>query len=223
MHKNDKSEIHCCLHNNLDPLILEIIFKNQFPGLVQKMRMEKKGFQQVLEFMEDNKYINFIKVTITRLIRIELEYLDILKDSFLAYSLYRIVGGNEAILSFPKNFSIIIVLCFSASVIIPIFFATLHLAMNNPSMVFFRHSKTTVTSKRKKVVMTFLCCLLSFLNPILLVNAYEGAKERSRSMAKALNENIILEINNLRDIKNQWITFIKIELGKLRIVKNIGL
>ena len=67
--------------------------------------------------------------------------------------------------------------------------------------------------------MTLLCCLFSFLNPVLLVNAYEGTKERTKSMAKSMNAEVVRQMENLKNIKYQWVTFIKIELG-IKIVKH---
>ena len=61
--------------------------------------------------------------------------------------------------------------------------------------------------------MTTLCCIFSFLNPILLLSAYEGAKERTKQLAMILDARIIPQMMILKDIKSQWVTFIKIELG----------
>ena len=66
----------------------------------------------------------------------------------------------------------------------------------------------------KKTVMTILCAFLSFLNPVLLLNAYEGAKERTKSLAKSMNAEVVQQMETLKNIKHQWVTFIKIELGK---------
>ena len=144
----------------------------------------------------------------------ELEYLDILKDSFLAFSLYTIVGGYNSMMEFPSYFSIIVVNCFFASVVIPIFLATLHLAIHNPFMIFYIMPSETINSRIKKTVMTLLCCLLSFLNPVLLLNAYEGAKDKTKSMAKSMNAKLFQQMENLNNIKHQWVSFIKIELGE---------
>ena len=71
----------------------------------------------------------------------------------------------------------------------------------------------TIKSRYKNGIMSLLCCFLSFLNPVLLVNAYEGAKERTKSMAKSMNAEVFQQMAYLKDIKHQWTTFIKIELG----------
>ena len=61
--------------------------------------------------------------------------------------------------------------------------------------------------------MTLVCCCLSLLNPILLVNNYEGAKEKTRKMAKAMDKNIIQQKKKNKEIKEQWTSFVRIENG----------
>ena len=93
-------------------------------------------------------------------------------------------------------------------------FATLHLATHNPCMIFYIMPSEKVQSRMKKTMMALLCCFLSFLNPVLLLNAYEGAKERMKTLALTMHPNVVQEMGNTKAIKNQWTTFIKIELGK---------
>ena len=215
IHNYNKSEIFCCLHKNIDPLVMEKILDNQFPGFARKCTnlFEKlKVVRKCLGFFSHKSWFIVLKKLIARLIKIELEYLDILKDSLLAFSLYRIVGGYTAILEFPTNFSIIVVFSFSASVVIPIFFATLHLATHNPHMI-FNIKPSKVKSRLERVMITCFCFLFSFLNPIFLVNAYESAKEKKRDMIQHLNAEIV----DVKAIQNQWIVFMKIELGKCDI------
>ena len=218
VHNNNVNDVYCCLHKNLDPVIVKTILENEFPGMIQKCvdYLENLKVVRILEeFLDENEFLIVIKDTIFRLVKIEMEYLDILKDSFLAFSLYIIVGGYNSMMEFPTNFSIIVVFFFFASLVIPIFFATLHLAIHNPFMIFYIQPSETINSRMKKTSMTLLCCLLSFLNPVLLVNAYEGAKEKTKSMAISMDAELVQKIENLKNIKNQWITFIKIELGKI--------
>ena len=96
-------------------------------------------------------------------------------------------------------------------------FATLHLATHNPCMIFYIMPSEKVQSRMKKTIMALLCCILSFLNPVLLLNAYEGAKERMKTLALTMHPNVVQEMKNTKAIKNQWITFIKIELGKIPV------
>ena len=74
-----------------------------------------------------------------------------------------------------------------------------------------------VKSRLERVMITCFCFLFSFLNPILLVNAYESAKEKTRKMVQHLNTDVINQVTYLKAIKNQWIVFMKIELGKFGI------
>ena len=216
VHNNNVNDVYCCLHKNLDPVIVEVILENQFPGFIKKCVEyfeNLKGIRTLVDFLDENRFLILFKDTIVRLVKIELEYLDILKDSFLAFSLFTITGGYNSIIKLPSHFANIVVLCFFASVVIPIFFATLHLVIHNPFMVFYIMPSETINSRIKKTVMTLLCCLLSFLNPVLLVNAYEGAKDRTKAMAKSMNAELVQQMDNLNKIKHQWVTFIKIELG----------
>ena len=93
----------------------------------------------------------------------------------------------------------------SQSVSMPIVFATLHLAIHNPWMV----SK----SRLERTGLISLFSVLSFLNPIILVNAYEDAKEKTRKLAQSLDASFSQQKKKLKCIKSQWSTFIKIELG----------
>ena len=208
IYHHDRAEIFSFLHKNMDPIIMENVINRQFPGFAKEFIANIKE-----KFMMFDERIFAAKDTLTRLLMIELEYLDILKDSFIAISLYYIVGGYQAILDFPTHFSIIVVLCMFTTVVVPIFFATLHLVVHNPFMVFNFDSSHKIKGKWKKLFMTFSCCILSFLNPILLVNAYESAKEKSKSMAKSMDRNIITQLRHTQNIKMQWLSFLKIELG----------
>merc|ERR1712208_32587 len=71
----------------------------------------------------------------------------------------------------------------------------------------------------RRVIMIFTCSILSILNPILLTNAYEGANEITRKMAKVMSRKVVLQMRHARAIKNQWSAFLKIELGKLLKLK----
>ena len=64
-------------------------------------------------------------------------------------------------------------------------------------------------------MMILGCFLLSAFNPIFLMSAYEGAKEKTRIMARRLDENVIHQMRHTRAIQTLWVSFIKIELGKL--------
>ena len=148
--------------------------------------------------------------TLTKLIKIELQYLDILKDSYLAVSLYFIVG-YQAISDYPSDFSVVVVCCLITLVVFPLVLATLHLMVNNPYIIFQTYK--TPVGWRKNLMLTS-CWLLSFLNPIFLLSAYEEAKEDTRIMAKVMADNVLLQMRKTRNVKEQWLSFLRIELGR---------
>ena len=114
---------------------------------------------------------------------------------------------------FPKEFSIVVVLCLAASVVVPLVFATLHLVVNNPFLIVTTSDKEQTGWRR--AVMTLVCCCLSILNPILLVNNYERAKEKTRKMAKVMKETTIEQMKKTIEIKEQWTSFLIIESGDI--------
>ena len=217
-HKSEKSEIFACMHRNMDPQIMKTIIDSQFKGLTEKTIefLEKscccgRWITACLDYIRAHEWLTDLLNTIMRLVKIELQYLDVVKDSFLTYSLYNIVGGHQAILDFPTEFSIVVVLCLAASVVVPVVFATLHLVVHNPFLIVTTSDKQQTGWRR--AAMTLVCCFLSLLNPILLVNNYERAKEKTRKMAKAMDKDTIDQMKKTKEIKEQWTSFVRIEHG----------
>ena len=216
LHNNDKAEIFSCLHQNLDPLIMEQVLDSQFPGLKQLCidKIEnccgKRWITKLNDLFKKNEVLMFLTKTLTKLIKIELQYLDILKDSYLAVSLYFIVG-YQAISDYPSDFLVVVVCCLITLVVFPLVLATLHLMVNNPYIIFQTYK--TPVGWRKNLMLTS-CWLLSFLNPIFLLSAYEEAKEDTRIMAKVMADNVLLQMRKTRNVKEQWLSFLRIELGR---------
>ena len=217
-HKNDKNEVFACMHRNFDPLIMQTVIDSKFTGLTERaiVFLESncggRWITSCIDYIRAHEWLTDLLNTIMRLVKIQLQYLDVVKDSFLIYSLYRIVGGHQAFWDFPKEFSIVVVLCLAASVVVPVVFATLNLVLHNPFLIVTTSDKEQ--SGWRRATMTLVCCCLSFLNPILLVNNYEGAKEKTRKMAKAMDRNTIQQMEKTKEIKEQWTSFVRTELGK---------
>ena len=218
-HKSDKNEIFACMHRNMEPLIMQTVIDSQFTGMTEKAIefLEScccgRWITICLEYIRAHEWLTDLINTIKRVVKIELQYLDVVKDSFLTYSLYKIVGGHQAIWDFPTEFSIVVVLCMAVSVVVPMMFATLQLVVHNPFLIV-----TTTLDKEqtrwRRATMTLFCCFLSFLNPILLVNSFEGAKEKTRKLAKVMDGNTIQHMIRTKEIKKQLTSFIIIEHGK---------
>ena len=210
----------------MDPWIMQTIIDSKFKGLTQKTIefLEKifccgRWITALLDYIRAHERLTDLLNTIMRLVKIELQYLDLVKDSFLTYSLYQIVGGHQAIWDFPTEFSTVVVLCLAATVVIPVMFATLHLVINNPFLIVTTSDKKQTGWRR--AIMTLVCCCLSVLNPMLLVNNYEGAKEKTRKMAKAMDKNTIEQLKKTEEIKEQWYSFLRIEHGNIKYLFDI--
>ena len=219
-HKGDKNEIFACMHRSMDQLVMQTVIESKFKGLTEKTIefLESccgRWITISLDYIRAHEWLTDLLNTIKRLVKIELQYLDIVKDSFLTYSLYRIVGGHLAIMEFYREFSIVVVLCLATSVVVPVIFATLHLVAHNPFLIFTTSDKGQ--TGWRIAAMILVCCCTSFINPILLLNNYEGAKEKTRKMAKDMDKNTIEQIKKTKEIKEQWTSFVIIELGIIKL------
>ena len=194
-HNGDKAEIYSCLHKNFDPMIMERVDASQFKGLEQKfIDFTERLFQRrfitgTKNFIISHEWLTIFLNTLTRLVKLEIKYIDLIKDLSLTLSLFFIVGGIQALQDFGMNFSMGIVLCLMTTVFFPIFFATLHLVTTNPFMIFGGGTEL-IKHSWKKIGMIAFCFLFSIFNPILLLNAYERAKEKTRLMAKSMDERV---------------------------------
>ena len=45
-------------------------------------------------------------------------------------------------------------------------------------------------------------------------SAYEAAKEKTRIMAKVMADHVLIQMRKTQRIKEQWVNFVRIELGK---------
>ena len=119
------------------------------------------------------------------------------------------VGGFQSILDFKTNFSSIIVITMFSSVLIPIFFSTLHLIVNRRKII-----NEESFSRTRKYVTIMLCFIASFLNPIILDAYYHELKEDIRKLTQNHDIRAMTILRKCRNIKNQIVTFHKTELGQ---------
>ena len=155
------------------------------------------------------------------MMKISSTYADMFKDTFLTVSLMIITGGLRNVLLYPTQFTSVIVLGLSASIIVPIFLSSVNLALSNPFLIF---SSLNLHQGRRSVAI-LSCVACSVLTPILLIVSYQHGKERMRIMLR----------NNSRDrrvpgimkkcmaLKNELSEHLQIELGKIRLCKDTGL
>merc|ERR1712032_1660973 len=105
------------------------------------------------------------------------------------------------------------------TIILPILISSIHLAINNPRIVF---NKWDEEDPKKIMGMRIGVILLSFLNPVLIINAYETLKQKITEMVRENDANTTPMLNKCRKIKKQYVDFIRIELGLESIYQTIG-
>ena len=211
----DEGRIFHSLHQHLDPSVAAAVEKAQFPGLTGRIVdcLECLFCSRWITWLQDKiittEWLSELIATVMAIVRIISNFTDMFKDTFLTVTLMVILGGPLEVLSHPAQFTSVVVLTLSASLLVPLVTSSLHLVSNNPGMI---HNFTGVRSS--VVIIIHLAC--SFLNPLLLINRYETAKEKIRTMTKRSYQDsrVPRMIQQCRLIKTQLAEFWKIELGR---------
>ena len=112
---------------------------------------------------------------------------------------------------FPTTFTSVVVLSFFASILVPLLMSSIHLAISHPFLIF----DVMKIKRRRRWLAMLLCFVLTLLNPILLLNAYEIVQEKARKMVKKNNFDmgVIDLLKKCRMVKIQLVDFLRIELG----------
>ena len=216
VHNGKDSEIFVCLHNNYDPLIVENMVDAKFPGIMARLTswIEDCIGKRIFTWIENkskkrSKYIAIL----TRIMALLVKYVDQFKDTALTIWIITLVGGFQSVIDLPGNFMTLIL-----SILVPLFLSSLHLAVNNPFMIWFqsyaKQSLKIYSEVSSPVFMKFLCLLSSLFNPILLTNTYEQAREEARIMTKYYDYGVITARRECLAIKLQLVQFQRIELGR---------
>ena len=213
IHQNDESKIFHSFHRLLHPLLVQKISVAQFPGLKGKCIncMESlfcyRWVTKLQNLMIRTPWMSRTFATIRTMFKISSAYADMFKDTFLTVSLMRINGGPRNVLLYPTQFTSVISMGLCVSIILPLMASSLHLVLNNPTMLFSLEARRSVT-----MLTCFLCSMVA---PILLINKHEVWKENMRIMAQnnSLDRRILGVSRSLTKIKYQLIEFMKIELG----------
>ena len=215
VHKGKESEIFLCLHQNMDPLIVQNIIDYKFPGLKLKVinylekLVGKQCFLWIHNKLKENEKIAKVYFSAKRILAMEFIYLDLLKDTALTFLILHLVGGFPSVLNLYTNFTSVVVILMGSSILIPLLMSSIHLATNNTSLIW------KSTSKQKSV---FLCFFFMALNPILLKHVHEQAKESMRKLVKYYDHDVVKAMKNCNKIKVQAVKFQKIKLGKLLLL-----
>ena len=95
-----------------------------------------------------------------------------------------------------------------ASILIPLILSTLHLVVNRRNII----EQNNFSRTRKYATIT-LCWIASLLNPIILDAYYQELKEEVRRHTQNHDIRAMTILKRCRKVKNQIVTFHKIELG----------
>ena len=140
------------------------------------------------------------------IIKIVAKFVDLTKDLALSILMLQAAGGFQSIMN--TNFSSIIVITMFLSIIIPLLLSTLHLIVNRRKIIDEENF-----SRKRKYITIILCFLASFLNPIILDAYYHELKEDIRKLTQNHDIRAMPIMRKCRNIKNQIVTFHKMELG----------
>ena len=218
----DAAKIFNYLKVNIHSLITADVVEHKFRGLRTK----------IIEFIEETvgkRIINdFLdKITETPSLRMSLSclgaiysimsnFLDIAKDTALFFSLLFIMGGPDAIREFPTNFSSGIVLCWLATIILPVFASSLYLALYAPFLVFT--CARLKVMKGGKVMARLGCLLLFLLNTVLLQTNLEMAEHRATEAARDKSENTLELYTECHEFESCLYEYLQIQLGCVLLI-----
>ena len=122
--------------------------------------------------------------------------------------MFQAVGSFESVWEFKTHFSSLILIIMFSSILIPLVLSTLHLVVNRRKII-----NEENFSKSRKYLTIALCWIASFLNPIILDAYYQELKEDVRKLSRNHDICTMTTIRRCRNVKNQIVTFHKIELG----------
>ena len=213
----EEAKIFCFLKANIHSLVTADVVEHKFRGLKTK----------IIDFIEDTvgkRIINDFrdKITETPSLRMSLSslvaiyhlmsnFLDVAKDIALFFSLLFIMGGPEAVKEFPTNFSSDIVLCWLATIILPVFASSLYLALYAPFLVFT--SKKLKDMRGGKLMARFGCLTFFLLNTVILETNLEMAEHRATEAARDKSEQTLELYTECQEMESCLNEYLQISLG----------
>ena len=204
----NKAKIFHSLHHHLDPLLVDKIVEAALPGFCDCI-LSSGLVISVKNAIISREWLSDLLFTTWGLVKVLLTYVDILGDTCVTVSLLWIVGGPMAIFTYPTQFTSVVVIALSASVILPLMASSLHLSTNHPYLLFNIQTRRSVT-----VLYSLLC---SWLIPVILINSHEAVKEQVRIIIKKNTQDcrILGLLQKCRTLKYHLVEFLRIELGTI--------
>ena len=210
--ENDEPMIYQYLKKNFDPELIQLIIDAKFPGCLDGCKdiledlVGEKFIEKQVDSINSSEKSKVIIATVLTTFGMELKLIDLFKDLGLSFYMLGLIGGLEAIIDLPTNFKSVIIIVMFASVFIPPLLSSLHLAVNNPRMIFG-------VGKMRSYLSIPFCFLLSMMNQIFLTCKYQENKEKARKLAQKCDTQVIKTLAWCRQIKQQNIKFTQLELG----------
>ena len=214
--KKDEAEVYIYLKQNFHPVVITAIDKSKFPGLAGKLIdfIEETSNNKFISKLQDKFTINDnfrkCKSAVQTICKLLSNQVDQIKDLTLTITLLSIMGGLEAIYYFPTKFPALIVLSYAGTIIVPMLLSILHVALNDPYLIFLFMKKTA--AKLNRILMIILCIVLSFFNYAFLIFNFEETQEKAITKAKKMVDDDDL-FAKCELLKREQIQFVKIDLG----------
>ena len=172
-----------------------------------------KFIENLTDKINSSERTKVVLATFSSVLKMEMKFIDLFKDLGLSFYMLGIIGGLQAIIDLPTSFKSVVVTVMFMSVFVPSLLSSMHLAVNNPMMIFGASSDKKNAPKMIKYISVPLCFLLSMTNQIFLTCLYEENKEKARKLAQKCDPNVIKTMTWCRNIKQQIIKFAQLELG----------
>ena len=215
-HNCNEADLYNYLHKNIDPKLVQKIQDAKYPGCMDGIinaieDLARRPFtSEITDCINSSENAKKFIQNTSAITKIELKFLDIIKDFALSILMLGLIGGPQAIIDLPTNFGSVIVCVMFGSIIIPMMISSLHLAVNNLEM-FLPEAKNS--SKSRRYLKTALLFILSPVQPVLLEVHHLQTAEEARELAQNYNIEAIQKKHQSRNIQKQMTSFGRIELG----------
>ena len=212
------SKISLYLHNYIFPKLTYRILEAKFPGLTTKSiellenAIGTECITNMDNMMNKNQKLNKIVSIVKRIIQMELNLLDLVKDLCFAISLVGLIGGVTVLWFFPDKFTSVVVCIYFTSILLPLILATMDIAIYNPGMIFTIEDFQNMSCCRKFFVIlgNFLFCMI---NPIILISSTEAMKDKIRKHARYGDFETLRTMKLSHAYEIQRAHFMKLEIG----------
>ena len=216
VHGGDKQQVFRFVHQYLDPILVTVIMDAKFPGMTQKTIkflediFGSRWITAIIDYTTATNWLWKILYHLKKIVSLEAEYLDLLKDISMTLSIATLIGSPSDIIDCLPGLPCMMVICFSTSIVLPLLLSTFHLALNNPGLIF---NQKGPVPRWKRLIMQVAVILLCPLNSLLLKNAYGGKKESVRKDARLLSRTTIKTSQECKEVRIEMVDFLKNDLS----------